>query len=73
MPSFRAGKVARVDAWLAGQGLAWSEFDRTLFYSDSTNDLPLLERASEPVATNPSPALERLARDRGWRILKLFE
>jgi HAD superfamily hydrolase (TIGR01490 family) len=73
VPSFRAGKVSRVDDWLAASGRAWADFDRTLFYSDSTNDLPLLERASEPVATNPSPALERLARDRGWRILKLFE
>jgi HAD superfamily hydrolase (TIGR01490 family) len=73
VPSFREGKVARVDAWLAEQGRAWSDFQRTLFYSDSTNDLPLLERASEPVATNPSPALERVARERGWRILKLFE
>ncbi len=73
VPSFRAGKVRRVDDWLAAQGRAWTDFERTLFYSDSTNDLPLLERASEPVATNPSPALERLALDRGWRILKLFE
>jgi HAD superfamily hydrolase (TIGR01490 family) len=73
VPSFRAGKVSRVDDWLAASGLAWADFDRTFFYSDSTNDLPLLERASEPVATNPSPALERVALDRGWRILKLFE
>ena len=40
---------------------------------DSVNDLPLLERATEPVATNPSPALEAIARERGWRILNLFE
>jgi phosphoserine phosphatase len=37
------------------------------------NDLPLLERATEPVAVNPSPDLEALARERGWRIMKLFE
>jgi phosphoserine phosphatase len=43
------------------QGLRWSDFDRTIFYSDSTNDLPLLERVSEPVATNPGPALEAIA------------
>ncbi|WP_284616430.1 HAD family hydrolase [Aquabacterium humicola] len=72
VPSFREGKIARVDAWLAGQGAAWGDFQRTVFYSDSTNDLPLLERASEPVATNPSPALEAIARERGWRILRLF-
>jgi HAD superfamily hydrolase (TIGR01490 family) len=73
VPSYREGKVTRVDQWLADLGTGWSQFERTSFYSDSPNDLPLLERASDPVATNPSPALETLARERGWRILKLFE
>jgi HAD superfamily hydrolase (TIGR01490 family) len=73
VPSFREGKIARVDHWLAAQGRCWGDFERTLFYSDSTNDLPLLERASEPVATHPSPALEAIALERGWRILRLFE
>jgi len=63
----------RVQQWLAAQGRQWGDFDRTVFYSDSTNDLPLLERVSEPVATNPGPALERIARERGWPILRLFE
>jgi len=72
VPSFREGKIARVDQWLAAHGRRWDEFERTLFYSDSTNDLPLLERASDPVATHPSPALEAIARERGWRILRLF-
>lgn len=73
VPSYREGKVTRVDQWLAGLGAGWSQFERTSFYSDSPNDLPLLERASDPVATNPSPVLESLAQERGWRILKLFE
>jgi len=42
------------------------------FYSDSTNDLPLLERAHVPVATNPGEGLRAIARERGWRILDLF-
>jgi HAD superfamily hydrolase (TIGR01490 family) len=71
-PSFREGKVARVEEWLAAAGRAWSDYPRVSVYSDSVNDLPLLERATDPVATNPSPALERLARERGWRILRLF-
>jgi HAD superfamily hydrolase (TIGR01490 family) len=71
-PSFRAGKVARVDQWLHSRGLAWRDFERTLFYSDSTNDLPLLEHVSDPVATNPGPALERIARERGWPVIRLF-
>lgn len=73
VPSFREGKIARVDQWLAARGQAFGDFARTVFYSDSTNDLPLLERVSEPVATNPGPALETLARERGWRILRLFD
>lgn len=72
VPTFREGKVARVEQWLAGQGRALADFGRVSFYSDSLNDLPLLERATDPVATNPSPPLEALARSRGWRILKLF-
>jgi HAD superfamily hydrolase (TIGR01490 family) len=72
-PSYREGKVTRVTEWLAGQGRGWHDFGRVSVYSDSLNDLPLLERASDPVATNPSAALETLARERGWRILRLFE
>ena len=72
-PSYREGKVARVTQWLAGSGRALGDFERISVYSDSLNDLPLLELASEPVATNPSVALEAIARERGWRILRLFE
>ena len=72
VPSFREGKITRVQQWLGARGLAFESFDRSTFYSDSTNDLPLLERVSEPVATNPGPALERIAQERGWPVLKLF-
>ncbi len=73
VPSFREGKIARVHQWLAGLGCTLDGFGHSLFYSDSINDLPLLETVSEPVATNPSPALAEIARSRGWRILRLFE
>ncbi len=72
VPALREGKPVRVRQWLADQGLRWSDFERITFYSDSTNDLPLLEAVSEPVATNPGPDLERMARERGWTILRLF-
>jgi len=72
-PSYREGKVARVTEWLAGQRATWADFGRISVYSDSVNDLPLLERATDPVATNPTPALHALAEARGWRILKLFD
>jgi HAD superfamily hydrolase (TIGR01490 family) len=72
-PALREGKLQRVHAWLQGQGLRLGDFAASVCYSDSTNDLPLLEAVSEPVATNPSAALEAIARQRGWRILRLFE
>jgi HAD superfamily hydrolase (TIGR01490 family) len=73
IPSYREGKVARVEQWLEAQGRGWSDFERISVYSDSLNDLALLERATDPVATNPSAALEAHARALGWRILRLFE
>lgn len=72
-PSYREGKVARVGEWLAADGWGWSDFDRISVYSDSLNDLPLLERATHPVATQPSAALGRLAAERGWPVLRLFD
>jgi HAD superfamily hydrolase (TIGR01490 family) len=71
-PSFREGKTVRVRQWLDGMGMALQDFERISVYSDSPNDLPLLECATDPVATNPSPSLETIARERGWRILQLF-
>jgi len=72
VPSLREGKVTRVTQWLAQQGLDWSQVQAT-FYSDSTNDLPLLEKVQLPVVTNPGPALRQIAQERAWRILDLFE
>jgi len=73
VPSYREGKVVRVEQWLRESGRDWSDFATITVYSDSINDLALLERATEPVATNPSAALHTLAVQRGWRILRLFE
>jgi len=72
-PSYREGKVTRVQEWLAQRQYTWADFPRVTVYSDSVNDLALLERATDAVATNPSPALEAIALERGWRILKLFD
>jgi HAD superfamily hydrolase (TIGR01490 family) len=71
VPSMRDGKVTRMVQWLAGRGATWDDVDAT-FYSDSLNDLPLLEAVRHPVATNPDPRLRRIAAERGWRILDLF-
>ena len=72
-PSYREGKVVRVEQWLAERGGSWADYQRISVYSDSVNDLPLLERATDAVATNPTPALQTIAAERGWRLLRLFE
>lgn len=71
VPSFREGKVTRVAQWLQARGLGW-EGVHTTFYSDSINDLALLEKATVPVATNPDANLRAVAQQKGWRILDLF-
>lgn len=71
-PSFGAGKIARTEAWLASLGKTWSDFGESWFYSDSRNDIPLLEKVTHPVATNPDATLLAHARDAGWPILDLF-
>ena len=67
-PSFREGKVIRLREWLA-------EHDQTLegsyFYSDSRNDVPLLEVVDNPVAVDPDPVLADIARERAWPIISL--
>lgn len=72
IPSFREGKIARVEQWLAERQLSWADVSHSVFYSDSINDLPLLERVDEPVVTNPDEPLRALAQARGWTIRDLF-
>jgi len=71
VPTFREGKVERVAAWLAGLGFGRGDFDDTLFYSDSTNDLPLLARVSHPVAVDPDATLRAHAAAAGWPVISL--
>jgi HAD superfamily hydrolase (TIGR01490 family) len=70
-PCFREGKVRRLDEWLGAQGRRLGDFAETSFYSDSHNDLPLLERVSRPVAVDPDEALAREAARRGWERISL--
>ena len=67
-PCFREGKVERLEAWLKESGLTLAG---SWFYSDSHNDLPLLERVEHPVAVDPDAELANLAKNRGWPILSL--
>jgi HAD superfamily hydrolase (TIGR01490 family) len=70
-PCFRDGKVRRLEQWLSGLGRHLDEFQESSFYSDSHNDLPLLERVTRPVAVDPDPQLCAEAARRGWAVISL--
>ena len=70
-PAFREGKVSRVEEWLETMGLWWGSFERSWFYSDSLNDLPLLSQVSDPIAVDPDITLRTHAERAGWTILNL--
>ena len=71
IPCFREGKVARLEAWLTGRGARLASFPESWFYSDSHNDLALLELVTHPVAVDPDAELRRHAESRGWRVISL--
>ena len=71
VPSFRDGKVVRMENWLAQRGWNWDSFGDTCFYSDSLNDLPLLAKVKRPVAVDPDDTLRKHAQNQGWTIISL--
>ena len=71
MPSFREGKIVRVDAWLESLGLWLGSFEQSWFYSDSHNDLPLLEKVSHAVAVDADATLTAVAIRRRWKQISL--
>ena len=71
IPCFREGKVQRLDAWLKSRGLTLTSFDASWFYSDSLNDLPLLERVTHPVAVDPDETLRAYAEAKRWPVISL--
>ena len=70
-PSFREGKILRTEAWLESLGLCWGSFEKSYFYSDSLNDLPLLSTVDTPVAVDPDDTLRAHASEMGWKIITL--
>lgn len=72
IPTSGPGKVTHTHQWLAAQGKSLPGFDRSYFYSDSQNDIPLLSVVTHPVATNPNALLKAHAQAQGWPILTLF-
>ena len=73
IPAFQFGKVARVETWLESLGLNFGCFDQSWFFSDSHNDLPLLQQVTHPVAVDPDDTLRTTAHENGWQILTLRE
>ncbi|UCV04834.1 HAD family hydrolase [Dechloromonas denitrificans] len=70
-PSFRDGKIVRVESWLESLGLWWGSFDDSFFYSDSHNDLPLMGKVKTPVAVDPDDKLRQHSSELGWKIITL--
>ncbi|MFH2134927.1 MAG: HAD family hydrolase [Pseudomonadota bacterium] len=71
VPSFREGKVARMEQWLKARGWSWDSFEQSCFYSDSLNDLPLLSKVKRPVAVDPDATLRAHAEQQGWPVISL--
>ncbi|NOQ82252.1 MAG: HAD-IB family hydrolase [Methylophaga sp.] len=67
-PSYQQGKVVRLEEWLKEQGLT---LEGSYFYSDSHNDLPLLNLVEHPVAVDADPKLHAIAKQQGWKIISL--
>lgn len=70
-PAFKAGKIERVEAWLESLGLCWESFGKSSFYSDSHNDLPLMNKVANPVAVDPDDTLRAHASAHGWPVISL--
>jgi HAD superfamily phosphoserine phosphatase-like hydrolase len=71
VPSFREGKVLRMESWLSERGWNWESFGTSWFYSDSLNDLPLLSKVKQPVAVDPDATLRAHAEKQGWAVISL--
>lgn len=71
VPSFREGKVVRLENWLAQHNWSWASFERTWFYSDSMNDLPLMSKVSDPIAVDPDATLRAHALQAAWPVISL--
>ena len=71
LPCFREGKPKRLRAWLAARGETLRSYEKSWFYSDSHNDLPLLELVSHPVVVDPDEKLRAHAAAAGWSVMSL--
>ena len=70
-PCFREGKITRLEDWMDEHNLTWLSFLESWFYSDSLNDIPLLNKVTKPVAVDPDSTLEKYAKKNNWPIISL--
>jgi len=71
IPCFREGKIARLESWLDEHNLTWLSFLESWFYSDSLNDIPLLNKVTHPVAVDPDATLKGYAEKKAWPVISL--
>ncbi|QDC98015.1 HAD family hydrolase [Candidatus Methylopumilus universalis] len=71
LPSFKEGKVTRLEAWLKGKNLSLASFEKSYFYSDSHNDLPLMQKVTHPVAVDSDDVLSEYAQSKDWPQISL--
>jgi HAD superfamily hydrolase (TIGR01490 family) len=71
LPSFKEGKVTRLEAWLKNKNLSLANFEKSYFYSDSHNDLPLMQKVTHPVAVDSDDILSEYATSKGWPQISL--
>ncbi len=71
VPSFREGKITRLTQWLVQRKQTLADFSTSYFYSDSLNDIPLLQMVSHPVAVDPDEKLQQFAAQHGWPVMSL--
>ena len=67
-PTYQHGKVVALETWLADTG---HDLDGSYFYSDSINDLALLEKVEHPVVVHPDEELLSIAENRNWKVIDL--
>ena len=71
VPCFREGKITRLEHWMDERNLTWLSFLESWFYSDSLNDLPLMQKVTHPVAVDPDATLKAHAIRNEWPIISL--
>jgi HAD superfamily hydrolase (TIGR01490 family) len=71
LPSFKEGKVTRLEAWLKNKNLSLADFKKSYFYSDSHNDLPLMQKVTHPVAVDSDDILTEYANAKSWPQISL--